>query len=243
MPKRKLQLDRIYNMDCFEGMKMIPANSVNLIVTDPPYNMQYDGGGGSVNRIKKMKKSLDTLGTLRDGYDIRKFSEEVIRLQGKDICVYFWCNKKQIPEYMAIYVGELKCKFDIICWHKRNALPTYSNKYLSDTEYCLYFHKGKGKTHPKGYEDAKTYFVGMINHADKKIYNHPTIKPLEYIRTLIRNSSNENDVILDPFMGSGTTAIACLKENRRYIGFEINEEYYDISQKRIENEKKIQLSQ
>ena len=83
----------------------------------------------------------------------------------------------------------------------------------------------------------------MINHADKKIYNHPTIKPLEYIRTLIRNSSNENDVILDPFMGSGTTAIACLKENRRYIGFEINEEYYDISQKRIENEKKIRLSQ
>ena len=87
MPKRKLQLDRIYNMDCFEGMKMLPTNSVNLIVTDPPYNMEY-GGGGSVNKIKKMKKSLDTLGTLRDGYDIRKFSEEVIRLQGKDICVY-----------------------------------------------------------------------------------------------------------------------------------------------------------
>ena len=82
MPKRKLHIDKIYNMDCFEGMKMLPANSVNLIVTDPPYNIQC-GGGGSVNKIKKMKKSLDTLGTLRDGYDIRTVSYTHLTLPTK----------------------------------------------------------------------------------------------------------------------------------------------------------------
>ena len=70
--------------------------------------------------------------------------------------------------------------------------------------------------------------------SDKKKYGHPTIKPLEFIRKVIRNSSVAGDVILDSFMGSGTTAVACILENRNYIGFEVNKKYYDIALKRIE---------
>lgn len=78
-----------------------------------------------------------------------------------------------------------------------------------------------------------TVFESTKNLKDKKLYEHPTIKPLEYIKRMILNSSNENDIVLDPFAGSGTTAIACKELNRNFIGFEINKEYYDIAIDRI----------
>lgn len=74
-----------------------------------------------------------------------------------------------------------------------------------------------------------------MNQKDKKLYGHPTIKPLEIVQNLILNSSKENDIVLDPFLGSGTTAIACVKTNRRYIGFEVNESYFNISCDRLDN--------
>ena len=121
---------------------------------------------------------------------------------------------------------------DIIIWNKTNALPLFNNKYLSDKEYCLYFRKG-GYCSPKNYEDAKTVFYYPINIKDKRRWNHPTIKPEELVRKLIRNSSHENDLVLDCFMGSGTPAVCCIKEKRKFIGFEINKNFYEASLKRI----------
>lgn len=227
-------LDTIYNEDCLEGMERIPDGSVDLIVTDPPYIVSKSTGG-TVNNIKKLDKSLKDLdkARLRDGYNIGLFAQRYVRrLQGGRINAYFWCNKVQIPDYFRAYVDGLGCKFEIIAWHKQNALPTYYNKYLSDTEYCLYFHTG-GFTHPACYEDAKTYEVGMINHADKKLYGHPTIKPLPIIQRMIRNSSEEGGVVLDPFIGSGTTAVAAVLEKRRYIGFELDKDYWETAIKRV----------
>lgn len=111
-------------------------------------------------------------------------------------------------------------------------MPLYSCKYMSDKEYCLYFRK-KGYCRPKNYEDAKTVYYSTINIKDKKLYGHPTIKPVELIRKIIRNSSKENDLVLDCFLGSGTTAVASILENRNYIGYEINKKYYEIAKKRI----------
>ena len=221
--------------DCFDLLKNIPNDYVDLIVTDPPYDIKTTGGGGTVNKIKKLNKSLEDLKRNVDitgGYDIERFNTEFIRVM-KDINIYIWCNKKQLPEYFEFYVSKHNCKFDIICWHKTNALPTYSNKYLSDIEYLLYFHKGKGKCFPENYEDAKTYYIAPINHKDKKIWKHPTIKPLDLTEKVIKNSSRIGDIILDPFMGSGTTGVAALKNNRLFIGYELSEEYFDVAQSRI----------
>lgn len=229
-----IDIDTIYNEDCLEGMERIPDGSVDLIVTDPPYVVSKSTGG-SVNNIKKLDRSLKDLdkARLRDGYNIGLFAQRhVRRLQGGRINAYFWCNKVQIPDYFRAYVDGLGCKFEIIAWHKQNALPTYYNKYLSDTEYCLYFHSG-GFTHPACYDDAKTYEMGMINHADKKRYGHPTIKPLPIIQRMIRNSSPVGGVVLDPFIGSGTTAVAAVREKRHYIGFELDKDYYETAVSRI----------
>ena len=107
------------------------------------------------------------------------------------------------------------------------------NKYLSDTEYLLYFRKGKGKLFPENYEDAKTYYLSPINTKDKKMWKHPTIKPISVTEKIIRNSSKENFTILDPFMGSGTTGVACINTNRDFIGVELDEKYYKIAEERI----------
>lgn len=112
-------------------------------------------------------------------------------------------------------------------------MPTYSNKYLSDTEYLLYFRKGSGKCFPQSYEDAKTFYIAPINHKDKKLYGHPTIKPLDITEKIIRNSTREGQLVLDPFMGSGTTGVACVNTDRKFIGIEIDKEYFDIAQKRV----------
>ena len=225
--------------DCLEIMKDIPDKSIDLIVTDPPYDVSVTGGGGTINKVKKLNKSLEDLveANITNGYDIEILGEEFMRVM-KEPNIYLWCNKIQIPEYFKFYVDKHKCKFDIICWHKTNALPTYSNKYLSDTEYLLYFRKGKGKCFPKSYEDAKTYYIAPINHKDKEKYKHPTIKPLDITRKLIKNSSNENDVVLDPFMGSGTTGVSCKELHRNFIGIELDQKYFEIAKKRIEGTKR-----
>lgn len=221
--------------DCLKGLASIEDSTIDLIITDPPYNISATNVGGTINEVKKLNQSLQDLvkADIVDGYDIELFGEEFIRVM-KDVNIFVWCNKAQIYDYFNFYVGKHTCKFDIICWHKTNALPTYSNKYLTDTEYCLHFFKGKGKkVHPENYEDAKTYYVAPLNHKDKNLWGHPTIKPLDLTESMVRNCSNENDIVLDPFLGSGTTAVACKKNHRRFVGFEIVKEYYDTAVERV----------
>ena len=167
-----------------------------------------------------------------EGYDIVTFGNEFVRIM-KNINIYLWCNKAQIPAYFNFYVNELDCKFEILPWHKMNCMPTYANKYLTDTEYCLYF-KRRASCHPASFEDAKTYWVAPINQSDKAKYGHPTIKPENMITKLVKNSSNEGDLVFDPFLGSGTTAVVCKKLNRNFIGTEIDAKYFEIAKKRIE---------
>lgn len=230
---------KIYNVDCFEFIKTLPDGSIDLIITDPPYLISPINDGGSVNKNRAFNKILQTsLKATQDitlGYDIDNFANEVERLQGGNINAYFWCNKLQIPQYFKTCVERLGCKFDILCWHKSNPMPTYSNKYLADTEYCLYFHKGKGKTRPESYNDARTFWLQPINQKDKKEWGHPTIKPLNIIDAIVRNSSEVGGVVLDPFIGSGTTGVACCMNGRSFIGCEINETYFEIAKQRIKD--------
>ena len=119
-------------------------------------------------------------------------------------------------------------------WHKTNPIPTCNNKYLSDTEYCLIFREdGTSCNYDGTYETKSKYYISEINKKDKDLYGHPTIKPLEVVKNHISNSTKEGDVVLDCFMGSGTTAVACKELGRNYIGFELNPEYYQIAIDRV----------
>lgn len=218
--------------DCLELIKEIPDNSIDLIIADPPYQIDNTNTGCKSELSKRFQKTNDQIqnSSLTNGFDTA-ILDEMVRVM-KKINIYIWCNGKQIPMYLDYFVKDKKCNFDILIWNKTNATPLFSNKYLTDKEYCLYFKKG-GYCKPNSYVDARTVFYQPINIKDKKKYKHPTIKPLNIIETLIRNSSKEGEVVLDPFLGSGTTAVAAINENRKYIGFELNEEFFNIAQNRI----------
>lgn len=102
--------------------------------------------------------------------------------------MYIFCNARQIPQYIDFFVNQHKCSFDILVWIKDNPVPTYSNKYLTDKEYILYFRKG-GYCNPQNYESARSWFMCPLNQKDKDLYKHPTIKPLQIIERLVVNSS------------------------------------------------------
>lgn len=125
-----------------------------------------------------------------------------------------------------------KCNIEIITWHKTNPLPTANNTYANDTEYCI-FARESGVKIGGTYETKREYYVTSINSDDKKLYKHPTIKPLNIIKNFILNSSQENDIVLDCFCGSGTTCVACKELNRRFIGMEIDKEYHKIAVNRL----------
>lgn len=223
-------MSRLVCGDCLDILCSIPDKSIDLVICDPPYEVKAHKAGGNIEKRWNVE-DLEKIQDITKGYDIRSFAEKIMRVM-KVPNIYFFCNKKQIPQYLSTWVTEYKCSYEILCWHKQNAMPTYSNKYLTDTEYCLYFHKGKCR--PPTYENARTYWIMPINTKDKAKFAHPTIKPMEIIKTLVENSSEKGELVLDPFMGSGTTGVACNELGRDFYGIEINETYFKIAETRIE---------
>lgn len=221
----------IYNEDCMLGLNRIPNGSVDLVVMDPPYEMDNAGGGAFGSMTKLYHAKLDDL---RHGITNAFLDKLVPKFKDGKINLYVWCNKNQIRQYID-YFGDKDCLFDMLTWHKTNPVPACSNKYLSDTEYCCFF-RSKGVRVYGNYETKKKYYVTPLNVEDKKLWDHPTIKPLPIIKNLITNSIPEpgcGAVVLDPFIGSGTTAVAAKELGCKYIGFEINPDYYETAKKRI----------
>lgn len=241
-----MEYDYIECGDCLELLKSIPDNSIDLIVTDPPYVVETDGAGffgkksDEYSMNYKGKKAytyggeryvMKEISNMSDGFS-ENILDELCRVM-KKVNLYIWCSQKQLYKLINYFVIKKKCNWNLITWHKTNPIPACGNKYLSDTEYCLFFRE-KGVKIQGSFDTKFTYYVTPLNSKDKKQYGHPTIKPLDIIKNFIINSSNEGDIVLDPFMGSGTTPVACVETNRHYIGFEIDENYYNIACKRLD---------
>ena len=228
----------ILNGDCLNFLKHLKGNSVDLIVTDPPYEIETNGAGLYKQKDKQYVKELNSI---KNGFD-ELILDEMIRVQ-KKVNIYLFCSQKQIPKLLDYFLKNKdnpnhvlyrrQINWNLLTWHKTNPVPACGNKYLTDTEYILFFRESGVKVYGE-FKTKFTYYVTPLNQKDKKKYHHPTIKPLEIINNLVINSSQEKDVVLDPFMGSGTTCVSALLNNRKFIGMEIDESYYDIAKKRIE---------
>ena len=215
------------NGDCLEVMKQIPDGSVDLVVTDPPYLIATSGAGIYKQADKQYVKELNGI---RDGFS-EKVLDELCRVM-KKINIYLFCSQKQIIPLLNYFVEKKKCNWNLLTWHKTNPVPACGNKYLTDTEYILFFRE-KGVQINGEYKTKFTYYVTPLNTADKKLYGHPTIKPVEILQNLIVNSSSPGDVVLDPFMGSGSTGVACNNTGRNFIGIELDKGYFDTAKARI----------
>jgi DNA modification methylase len=224
--------------DCLELLKKIPDNTIDLVITDPPYEIVPGGAGGafgSKNRNYHEQYSvLDNEKNRKNGIRCTGFDiailDEICRCM-KKINIYIWCSKLQIRKLLD-YFEDRDCVIDILTWHKTNPTPTCNNTYLSDTEYLLMF-KEKGCKIYCTYETKSKHFISSINKDDKEQFLHPTIKPLNFVKSYILNSTQPNDILLDCFCGSGTTCLACKATGRRYIGMEIEPKYYRIAVNRL----------
>lgn len=225
------ETNQILHGDAYELIKLIPDQSIDLIVTDPPYEIALNKGKSSGHLTRHITNLCDELAeaNIVNGID-ESILDEFMRIMKKPN-IYIWCNKKQVLMYLNYFVSKHGCKFEILCWYKTNPIPLCGGNYLNDKEFCLYFRKGI-KLHTT-YPSAKTYWISKANVADKKLYDHPTIKALDIIECLILNSSSEGDIVFDSFLGSGTTAVAALKNNRRFLGIEMNEKHIKTSKMRI----------
>lgn len=213
--------------DCLKHLKFIGDNEIDLVVTDPPYQIENRGGGLYTQADKQYVKELEDI---KNGFS-EDILDELCRVM-KKINIYIWCSQKQIPFLLKYFVDGKKCNWNLLTWHKTNPVPACGNKYLTDTEYLLFFRE-KGVKLYGSFETKFTYYVTPLNQKDKKLYKHPTIKPINITKNLIINSSQEGDTVLDCFMGSGTTGVACKELNRNFIGIELNPDYFDIAWKRV----------
>lgn len=187
------------------------------------------GGGSLSKRIKKIQNS--ELAKIRDGIDY-SILDEFVRVL-KKVNIFIWCSRLQVKDIIN-YFSDKGCSYEILVWCKDNPTPMTNNVWLSDLEYCLYF-RGSGVMLNDGYELKSKWYKSPINKRDKDKFAHPTIKPLPLVERHIKHATQENDIILDCFMGSGTTAVACKNTGRQFIGFEIEKQFYDIAIDRLNN--------
>ena len=227
------------NGDCLEIRKSIPNKSIDLIITDPPYQFRKgdNGGGGMLNSRKYDKEIHSKLGSnnILDCGITEDFLEETKRLFKKGYNAVYFCNQHQLKMYIE-FAEKNKYRFNILIWNKTNPTPLCNNKYLDDIEFQIQI-KSKDYKIGGNYKTKSKVYISQINKKDKELYGHPTIKPLELVEKFIINHSSENDIVLDLFMGSGTTGVACKKLDRNFIGIEIDKKYYETAKKRIEDTK------
>lgn len=225
-----LEINKIYNEDCMQGIKNIDDKSIDLVITDPPYKFENQGGGFYNKNISTQRSYLDSLKKINCCEFNPKEFLNIIKPKLKKFYGYFFCNKSLVEDYIA-FARENKYYFDILVIAKSNPIPTYNNHHLSDLEYVIMIReKGTYFSKHKEINDYRKFYL-----TNCKKGKHPAEKPLELIDRYIRVSSKEGDIVLDPFIGSGTTAISCINLNRNYIGFEIDTKYYNISNERITN--------
>ncbi len=225
---------KLYNQDCLETLKTIPDNSIDLVVTDCPYlivqggctnlNLGFRGFTDNYNNIKK--------GKIFKHNDI-KFSEwlpELYRVVKPQTHIYIYISARNIKELQqeAEKVGFTFQQ--IIIWKKNNTTP--NRYYLNSYEMILMLRKGKAKS----IKNMGTKNILEINNILGGKKTHPTEKPVELNKILIENSSNEGQVVLDPFMGTGSTGVAARELKRDFIGIEIDEKYFNIAKERLSTE-------
>jgi len=197
--------------DCREAIQALPR--IDCVITDPPYEIVATGGG-----IGGKRKYLADITDFTDcGFDYSLLS-------GFDNWVVFG-TLKQVPKLITQADGE---RWMLIVWNKPNPTPLCGGNYLPDTEYIIHrFSKGMLFG---GYKDKSRFII----HPCEQGKEHPNEKPIPVMMKVVSNASGKGMTILDPFMGSGTTGVACVNLGRKFIGIEIEEKYFDIACRRIE---------
>ena len=226
----------LYNDDCLRVMEQLPDESIDLVITDCPYRIvsggctnipRKDEPSGIFNRRNVFTQKNSKSGKLFDHNDIKfeQWLPDVYRVLKDGSHCYIMINARNLKDLQE-QAEKVGFTFQqLLVWDKGNATP--NRYYLNACEFILMLRKGKAKN----INNMGTKNILSIPNIRGK--SHPTEKPLKLMQIFIENSSNDGDVVLDPFMGVGATGVACVNINRNFIGVEIDENYFNIAQDRI----------
>ena len=223
---------KIFNDDVLEIMKLMDNESVDLIVTDPPYRTTSRGGNGNSGGMCKKKEFKSGKVFTHNTIKPQEYIPEFYRILKEGTHCYIMTNHVNLYEILTVAQD---CGFHFIkslVWNKGNKIM--GQAYMSQFEYILFFRKGKFKKINKcGTSDILEVPNKKRKGEDGKNL-HDTEKPVELMRILVENSSQENDIVFEPFMGIGATVVASLELNRRCIGVELDDKYFSIAKDRVE---------
>ena len=210
---------KLLHGDCLERMKEIPDGSVDLILTDIP----YDGVNRESNGLRKLDKGKADVIT----FDIHEFLKEVDRICSGTIIIF--CAKNQLSDVFNYFENNKSGTVRQLVWQKSNPSPMNGQHiYLSGIENAIWFKK-RGSVFNAHCKNT------VFKHPTGRSKLHPTEKNHALLIELILDNSNENQVVLDPCMGSSSTGVACLNTNRKFIGIELDDNYFDIGAERMRN--------
>jgi site-specific DNA-methyltransferase (adenine-specific) len=232
----------IIKTDCIEGLRSLDSESINCIITSPPYNKKGLQGKSRVqNQVwKKFEINYSDYGDDMNEEEYQswmiEFLNECHRVIKKDGSIFFnhkprrHKNRVHLPtEFISKSNAEL---FQLIIWDRRNSPNLRKENLVPSTEHIYWLCKDK----PKSFRDSldKEYIGEVWRIIAERQKDHPAPFPQQLVENCILLSTEEGDTVLDPFMGSGTTAIVANQLNRNWLGFEISQEYIDIAEKRLE---------
>ena len=218
----------LYNADCLDVFKTINDGSIDLIVTDPPYRTITGGKNNGKNSNRPVGCLSNNNGLFEHQTDIliHDWMPELYRILKDGSHCYIFTNALCLKDMLIESENAGFKMHNLLVWEKNNCTP--SQWYMKNCEYVLFLRKGKAK------------YINNISSKTVHRFNnikggklHPTEKPIDLLEFYISNSSQEDDIVLDPFMGSGSTGVACKNLSRQFIGIEIDEKYFKIANKRI----------
>lgn len=228
-----MRLNYIENGDCLEGLQSIPDESVDLIVTDPPYFLSMGHAGCTTNAKGAGSDMLNSNRAFNDLAICTPFYKQLFaeyrRVLKKDGSFYFFTDWRGYAYYFPLINAELPVR-NMICWDKKSG----PGAFYSFAHELIIFGAYKSKT--KGGVGTNVWRMKAFNSGARSTNGekvHPTQKPVEILAKMIEDSSEPGGVVLDTFMGSGSTAVACIKTGRNFVGFELDERYHAIAQQRV----------
>lgn len=222
---------KVFNGDCVEIMDKLIEEGVkaDAIITDPPYNISKQNNFHTMGR-----RGID-FGNWDKGFDLFSWIDkgfELLEKGGSMVIFNDWKNVGDIAKYSDSKGFEIK---DMIRWKKTNPMPrNRDRRYITDFEVAVWLvKKGRGWTFNRLSDtyDCCEYIYPLTPKSEK--VGHPTQKPVALMNEILKRHTNKGDIVLDPFMGSGTTGVACMNTGRKFIGIELDEEYFKIAENRI----------
>ena len=246
---KKISFNNIYNLNCIEGMKLISKNKIDLVITDPPFAINFKAKKANYNRTQS--RVIEGYNEIlpENYYDFTlQWMSEIFRILKDSGSMYVFSGWNNLKDILTVIDDVGFTVVNHIIWKYQFGVVT-KNKYVTSHYHCLYVCKNpkKRKFYPfsRFSKDARSDKGNSLHYRDKEDVweikreywtgeeKTPTKLPLEIIEKILNYSSKKNDIVFDPFLGSGQVAVVSKMNERQFCGFEIVSDYYKFAKKRL----------